>query len=111
MKFTRITALVSICLSLAACGKDGGDGPEPYASTYSPLPSAATIIRGATVLDGLGQRLDNADVVMRDGKIAAIGTGLDSTGLTEVDGGGKWVTPGVIDVHSHQRCLGVRRRR
>ena len=76
----------------------------PFASTYSPVASAPVLITDATVLTGDGQRLENADVLMRDGKVAAVGTDLDPAGATVVDGRGKWVTPGIIDVHSH---LGV----
>ena len=89
----------------AGCEKTGEDnGPAPFESRYEPLPSAATLITGATVLTGTGERLDNADVLIRDGKIAEVGTGLDAGDAEVVDASGKWVTPGIIDVHSH---LGV----
>ena len=78
---------------------------DPYPSTYRPIASAPVLITGATVLTGTGTRLDGADVLMRDGKIVAIGTSLDvPADAIRVDGSGKWVTPGLIDVHSH---LGV----
>ncbi len=77
---------------------------EPWQSTYVPRASEATLIRGATVLDGTGRRLENADVLLRDGKVAAIGAGLDAGDALVIDGKGRWVTPGIIDVHSH---LGV----
>lgn len=77
---------------------------QPYASTYQPVASGPVLIRNATVLTGDGQRLEGADVLMRDGRIAAVGPGLDAAGATVVDASGKWVTPGIIDVHSH---LGV----
>lgn len=80
-------------------------GPDPYPSTYKPLPSEPVLLRNATVLTGTGQRLDNADVLMRDGRIEAVGPGLQAPADARVvDTTGKWVTPGVIDVHSH---LGV----
>jgi len=93
---------VAALLVLAACepGPDQ-DGPAPYASRYQPLPSVATILQGATVLTGTGERLDNADVVMRDGKIAAVGSDLEVGDMTAVDATGMWITPGIIDVHSH----------
>ena len=79
--------------------------PPAYASTYQPMPSVTTLLRGATVLTGTGQRLDKADVLMQDGKVAAVGTGLQvPAGTVVVDAAGKWVTPGIIDAHSH---LGV----
>lgn len=78
---------------------------DPYPSTYRALPGPAVFIDGATVLTGTGTRLDDADVLMRDGKIVAVGVGLDAPAdAVRVDGRGKWVTPGLIDVHSH---LGV----
>ena len=79
--------------------------PAAYASTYRPLPGVTTLLRGATVLTGTGQRLDNADVLMQDGKIAAVGPGLAApAGANVLDATGKWITPGIIDSHSH---LGV----
>ena len=77
---------------------------DPYPSTYAPAAAPAVLISGATVLTGTGTRLDGADVLMRDGRIVAVGQDLDAVGATRIDGTGKWVTPGLIDVHSH---LGV----
>jgi imidazolonepropionase-like amidohydrolase len=78
---------------------------DPYPSTYRPIASPPVLIQGATVLTGTGTRLDGADVLMRDGKIVAVGANLDAPAdALRVDGRGKWVTPGLIDVHSH---LGV----
>lgn len=76
-----------------------------FPGTYQPIASAAVLITGATVLDGTGKRLDNADVLMRDGRIEAVGTNIDAPADAQrIDAAGKWVTPGIIDVHSH---LGV----
>ena len=76
-----------------------------YASTYAPRPSVPTLIRGATVFDGNGAVLQNADVLMADGHITQVGQNLTAPdGATIVDGHGKYVTPGIIDPHSH---LGV----
>jgi imidazolonepropionase-like amidohydrolase len=78
---------------------------DPYPSTYVPIAAPPVLVAGATVLDGDGRRLDGADVLMRDGRIVAVGTGLDvPADAVRVDGTGKWLTPGLIDVHSH---LGV----
>ena len=91
----------------SACSKNdnvASDGPAPYDSRYKALPSGTTLLTGATVLTGTGDRLDKADVLLVDGKIADVGSGLSAEGAEVVDATGKWVTPGVIDVHSH---LGV----
>ncbi|HZH44795.1 MAG TPA: amidohydrolase [Lysobacter sp.] len=78
---------------------------DPYPSTYRRIAAPPTLIRNATVLTGTGERLDGADVLMADGAIVAVGPGLQApAGAVVVDGTGKWVTPGLIDVHSH---LGV----
>ena len=76
-----------------------------YPSTYKVRPTAPTLIRHATVLTGTGTRLDGADVLLVDGKIQAVGPNLTAPANSRiVDGTGLWVTPGLIDVHSH---LGV----
>lgn len=78
---------------------------DPYPSTYQRVAAPDTLIRNATVLVGDGTRIENADVLLRDGKVARVGQGLDAPrDATVVDGTGKWITPGLIDVHSH---LGV----
>ncbi|MCI0436625.1 MAG: amidohydrolase [Gemmatimonadetes bacterium] len=77
----------------------------PYPSTYKPQPSPPTLIRGATVLTGTGERLDDGDVLITEGLIRAIGHNLEApAGARIIDAKGRWVTPGIIDVHSH---LGV----
>ena len=100
-------------LSLAACATTSHHAdrtpPDPnngaYASTYAPRPSVPTLIRGATVFDGNGATLQNADVLMADGHITQVGQNLSPpAGATIIDAHGKYVTPGIIDPHSH---LGV----
>ena len=101
-----IVALATCVLLTAGCSEslEESGGPIVFESRYEPLPSGTTLITGATVLLGNGERLDGADVLIRDGKIAAVGTSLDAGDADVVDAAGKWVTPGIIDVHSH---LGV----
>lgn len=77
----------------------------PYSSTYQAPASPPTLIRGATVLTGNGTRLDHADVLIENGRIQALGSGLSApAGALVVDASGRWVTPGIVDIHSH---LGV----
>ena len=76
---------------------------DPYPSTYRPYPGAVTAITNATIFDGEGGRIDNGTIVLANGRIQAIG-GADTAipdGAVRIDGNGRWVTPGVIDIHSH----------
>jgi len=76
---------------------------DPYPSTYNRYPGAVTVIRGATIFDGEGGRIDNGTVVLSAGVIQAVG-GADvpsPDGAYVIDGQGKYVTPGIIDNHSH----------
>jgi len=82
----------------------GNTRAEDYPSTYAPLPSQPTLITHATILTGTGERLDDASLLISEGKIAFVGQGKAPDGVTIIDAGGRWVTPGLIDVHSH---LGV----
>ena len=58
------------------------------------------IIRGGSILDGSGSEAYIADLAVKDGKIAAIGT-VSEPALRELDAKGKTVTPGFIDIHRH----------
>jgi imidazolonepropionase-like amidohydrolase len=77
-------------------------GLDPYPSTYRPLPRTDTLITHATLLDGAGHRLEDAALLLQNGKIAAVGSGVQAPpGAVVIDAKGRWVTPGLIDVHSH----------
>jgi N-acyl-D-aspartate/D-glutamate deacylase len=58
------------------------------------------VIRDGTVFDGTGAAPRSADVGIRDGKVAAIAPGLPD-GARTIDARGRWVMPGLIDVHTH----------
>ncbi len=74
----------------------------PYSSTYRAESAPPILIRNATVLTGTGTRIDGGDVLIVDGRIAAVGRGLDApAGAQVIHAAGRWVTPGLIDVHSH----------
>jgi imidazolonepropionase-like amidohydrolase len=75
---------------------------DAYPSTYRPLPREDTLIVHATVLDGRGHRLDDADILLRDGRVAALGAHLTPpAGAKVIEARGAWVTPGIVDPHSH----------
>ena len=79
-----------------------GAAADPYGSSYAAAESPHTLIRGATVLIGDGTRVENGDVLIVDGRIEAVGPALSAPADARViDAHGRWVTPGLIDVHSH----------
>ncbi|HEU4819926.1 MAG TPA: amidohydrolase [Qipengyuania sp.] len=102
-------------LALAACANTAGEpksasekpvvNTNPYPSTYRAYPGRPVALVGATVFDGAGKRIDNGTVLLRDGKVVAVGdASLATDGYDRLDAAGKFVTPGIIDIHSH---LGV----
>jgi len=58
------------------------------------------VIRGGTIADGSGNELFEADIAIKNGRIAAVGKAL-SKGREEIDARGRLVTPGFVDVHTH----------
>src|SRR4026209_1185852 len=64
--------------------------------------STETLIKNATVLTVTRGTLANTDVLIRNGKIAAVGKNLSaSPNARVIDATGKFVMPGIIDCHSH----------
>ncbi|KHL26882.1 amidohydrolase [Croceibacterium mercuriale] len=102
-------------LALAACGQPERTGSassspaervafpgDPFPSTYKPYPGVTTLITNATIFDGEGGRVDGGSVLLADGKVVAVGTDVNAPAdAVVIDGTGKFVTPGIIDIHSH----------
>lgn len=81
--------------------------PDPFPSTYAPFESQTTIIQNVTLLTGTGERIDDGSIVMQNGLIAEIGVDVTMPqGAFVIDGTGMWVTPGIIDTHSHVGTFG-----
>ena len=98
MNLLRIAIVLALSPPLLAA-------EAPYPSTYQVPASAPVLIRDATVLIGDGTRMEAADVLLRDGRIAAVALDLEVPADARiVEAKGKVLTPGLIDVHSH---LGV----
>ncbi len=94
-----------------ADSKEGADDPLPEGQIIYPFTAYGWeskpkpenfVIRNATVwtLDEQG-KIENADVIVRNGKIASVGRDLSASNLLEIDGSGLHVTPGIVDEHSH----------
>jgi imidazolonepropionase-like amidohydrolase len=114
-----VLASLAGALALAACA-NGGNPPksasgagsakpkfnvDPYPSTYKAYPGSPTLVRNVTIYDGEGGRIDNGALLFADGKIKSVGGALTDADIPAnanvYDGTGKWVTPGIIDIHSH----------
>ena len=91
------TAVAGLALVTAAAA----GAREPYESTYEPLEAPDFLIASASVFTGAGELLEGVDVRVKGGRIAAVGANLSRDGVEVVDGAGRWLTPGIIDVHSH----------
>lgn len=76
---------------------------------WNELPSAQNIlIKNTTVWtsDDAG-KLENTDVLIRNGKIAQVGKNLSDASAKIIDGSGKHLTPGIIDEHSHIATVSI----
>src|SRR5690242_7835091 len=77
----------------------------PHASRYQRHPNPPVLIRNATIMTATGQEIPNGAILFKEGRIVAVGAKVDAPAdAVIVDGTGKYVTPGLIDDHSH---LGV----
>lgn len=62
---------------------------------------ARILFKGGLVYDGLGSAALEADILVEDDRIAAIGPGLDAPGATVITAAGLAVAPGFVDIHGH----------
>ncbi len=109
-KFT-LCLLASAAIALSACNDDGKpktdesseSGGVAFASTYVPQPSKTTLISNANIYDGIGGEIRGGSVLIIDGKVSEVSKGAIALpdGALHVNANGLWVTPGIIDAHSH----------
>tara|TARA_A100001011_G_scaffold277402_1_gene287086 strand:+ start:623 stop:1969 length:1347 start_codon:yes stop_codon:yes gene_type:complete len=75
---------------------------KPFESKYEPLPSENILISNANIYDGEGNEFLETDLLIQDRKVIAIGKDLPiNNNFNVIDATNKWVTPGIIDIHSH----------
>ncbi len=110
------TRLVAVAMFLTSCGGSEGDKPKvakkplaPFAYPDAPPdappapPPGPVLITGAVVMTAAGAVHNPGYVLLRGGKIAAVGAGkapkIDNAQV--IDAAGAYLTPGIIDAHSH----------
>jgi Imidazolonepropionase and related amidohydrolases len=89
-------ALACVCLTwaLAASGQS-----TPAAKTAA---KTDVVIKNATVMTVTHGTIKNGSVYIKDGKIASVGENVNApTNTVVIDAQGKYLTPGIIDSHSH----------
>src|SRR5919206_337345 len=108
MKRLLTLAIIFAAACAGAVGQTRGARGGGGAATASNATAAQdTLIRNATVLTVSHGTLQNTDVLLRGGKITAVGQNLNApAGARVVDGTGKFVLPGIIDAHSHSMMDG-----
>ena len=99
------TATAPAATATAGAGAFSRPNADPFPSTYAPFPSRATVLRNVNIYTAAGPLIRNGAILLQDGKVAAIGATVTAPAdAVVIDGQGKYVTPGLIDTHSH---LGV----
>ncbi|GGF73923.1 amidohydrolase [Alteromonas lipolytica] len=98
----QIKPLLALMASLFSFGAASAEAEAPYPSTYKPKLSQDVAIVGATIMPAEGDEIPNGTLIIRNGKIAKIGSRVRiPKGIKIIDAKGQWVTPGIIDIHSH----------
>jgi imidazolonepropionase-like amidohydrolase len=77
--------------------------PIPQTTDRGPLTSSSTtLIRNGTILTVTNGTIENGSILIRDGRIAAVGADLEEPDdAFVIDAAGRYVMPGIIDAHSH----------
>lgn len=99
---TRIFLPSAFILLLGACG-DSSEPTTAAGESAVQLPGTdAVVYTGATIWDGTGAaHVENANLVVRDGRVVSLGTNEPPAGAEIVDLAGRWVVPGFINAHGH----------
>lgn len=91
------TALVIVACMLAACETESPQAPEARARD-----DGIVAFTGASIWDGTGgEIIEDAVLLVRDGRIAEIGAGVPPAGSRTIDLEGMWIVPGFINSHAH----------
>lgn len=83
-------------------------GVTPMTPRGPYMESGTWFITGATIMTGTGETIEDGDIIVRGGTIAEVGRNLSAPGGAQtIDATGQWITPGIIDAHSHIAADGI----
>lgn len=106
----RMRSLLPALLLSALSAASAQPGPgalsvpnaNPFPSTYTPFPSRPTVIRNVNIFTATGPLIRNGAILLQDGKVVSVGATVNApANAVVIDGTGKYVTPGIVDDHSH----------
>jgi imidazolonepropionase-like amidohydrolase len=90
MRLTLTNHLALFCISIALAASSSGQAHTDI------------VIKNATVMTVTHGNIQNGSIYIKDGKIAAVGATVNAPAdATVIDAGGKYLTPGIVDCHSH----------
>ncbi|MFC7597705.1 amidohydrolase family protein [Terrabacter sp. GCM10028922] len=101
-------------VAMAGAAHAADDGASGQAGSVRPSTAAPLVIEGGSVVDPLtGHVVEDGVVVLRDGRVLAVGSrdttryAVASVGAAarRIDASGRWVVPGLVDVHVHANAL------
>ena len=105
----RMLCIPLTLVLLVGCGAEtppSAPTPQPQGAAAPPAPPAPyagmTAFVGAKIWDGTGARaMDDAVLLVKDGRIQEILSGIAADGADVVDLDGSWIVPGLINAHAH----------
>ncbi len=108
---TRTLIAALLVITIPAAGQQTTDGWDSDAGPLAvAIPPAGRLvaITNATIMTASHGTINNGTIIIRDGKITAVGPNLTvPQGAEIIDGTGRYVTPGIIDAHSHSMAEGI----
>ncbi|MBV06511.1 MAG: amidohydrolase [Gammaproteobacteria bacterium] len=100
--FRFISSLIIVLLAACSDLSDNVERKDVYVSTYSPIDSGVVLIKDGRVLTGSGEELEGADILIKNNVFEQISDSIDvPEDARVINAEGKWITPGIIDIHSH----------
>jgi len=116
LRYLRSASRYALAIAVTATGLHAQATATPAAQPGAldplalPAPTAGTLvaITNANIMTASRGNIMGGTILIRNGKIVEVGTNVTvPAGAKVIDGRGKWVTPGIIDAHSHTANEGI----